>query len=239
MAYEITKEVKFLEIASSSAKFVLNDLKRTPHKNGFLFSYSPISGNNRVFNASLLGSKLLSLVFKYTGNSEYIIAAKSSIKAVCESQNKDGSWVYGLLPVQSWIDSFHTGFNLEAIKTYADISNDSEFDKNIERGLDFYMKNFFTEKGIPKYYNNEIYPIDIHCPGQLFVTLSKLNIYNKYNLISSKVMKWTLKNMQDEKGFFYYQIKKYFSSKISYMRWSNAFMFNSMILYIKDNNQNL
>ena len=239
MAYEITKEVKFLEIASSSAKFVLNDLKRTPHKNGFLFSYSPISGNNRVFNASLLGSKLLSLVFKYTGNSEYIIAAKSSIKAVCESQNKDGSWVYGLLPVQSWIDSFHTGFNLEAIKTYADISNDSEFDKNIERGLDFYMKNFFTEKGIPKYYNNEIYPIDIHCPGQLFVTLSKLNIYKKYNLISSKVMKWTLKNMQDEKGFFYYQIKKYFSSKISYMRWSNAFMFNSMILYIKDNNQNL
>ena len=136
-----------------------------------------------------MGSKLLSLVFKYTGNSEYIIAAKNSIKAVV-NQNKDGSWVYSLLPVQSWIDSFHTGFNLEAIKTYADISNDGEFDKNIERGLD-YMKNFFTEKG----FLNIIIMKSIHrycCPGQLFVTF-RLIIYNKYNLISSKVMKWTLK----------------------------------------------
>ena len=37
------------------------------------------------------------------------------MRAACEGQNKDGSWVYGMLPVQSWIDSFHTGYNLDAI----------------------------------------------------------------------------------------------------------------------------
>lgn len=59
-AYEITREKRFLEIALSAAHFVINDLHRTEYKDGFLFSYSPLQGNDTVFNASLLGSRLLS-----------------------------------------------------------------------------------------------------------------------------------------------------------------------------------
>ena len=40
--------------------------------------------------------------------------------------------------------------------------------------------------------------------------------------------------MQDNKGYFYYQYRKGLSSKISYMRWSNAFMFNAMAHYLKE-----
>ena len=43
-----------------------------------------------------------------------------------------------------------------------------------------------------------------------------------------------LENMQDENGFFYYQLKKGISSKIPYMRWSNAFMFYAMSFYLMD-----
>ena len=75
-AYEITKNEKYKNIALSSANFVLNDLKRTPHHSGFFFSYSPISGNNTVYNASLLGVKILSLCYKYNQNQEYKIIAK-------------------------------------------------------------------------------------------------------------------------------------------------------------------
>ena len=45
------------------------------------------------------------------------------------------------------------------------------------------------------------------------------------------VLNWTIDNMQHKKGYFYYQLKKGISSKISYMRWSNAFMFNAMAHY--------
>jgi hypothetical protein len=41
-------------------------------------------------------------------------------------------------------------------------------------------------------------------------------------------------NGNNKKGFFYYQLKKGMSSKISYMRWSNAFMFNAMSYYLKE-----
>ena len=47
-----------------------------------------------------------------------------------------------------------------------------------------------------------------------------------------KVLQWTIRNMQDKKGYFYYQLKPGISSKISYMRWSNAFMFNAMSHYL-------
>ena len=50
--------------------------------------------------------------------------------------------------------------------------------------------------------------------------------------LAEKVLKWTVKNMQDRKGYFFYQLKKGISSKISYMRWSNAFMFCALSYYL-------
>lgn len=234
-AYEVTNNKKYLDIALSSAQFVLNDLHRYPCENGFLFSYSPLQGNDTVFNASLLGSKLLSYCYKYTGNEQYKEAAKNSIQACCSAQSEDGSWVYGMLPVQSWIDSFHTGYNLDALIAYEENTGDISFHSNIEIGFEFYIHNFFESDGCPKYYHNKMYPIDIHCPGQLFVTLSRLKKSEEYRLLAQKVLDWTIQNMQDPEGFFYYQLKEGISSKISYMRWSNAFMFNSLSYYLLSN----
>ncbi len=231
-AYEITKNEIYLQTALSSANFVMKDLNRTAHNNGFLFSYCPLKGNNTVYNASLLGAKLLSLCYYYTGKDEYRNTARKAVLAACAGQIEDGSWVYGLLPVQSWIDSFHTGYNLDAIQTYQDKTGDTSFQQNIEKGFKFYITNFFEADGIPKYYHNKTYPIDIHCPGQLLVTLKSLRRFEENRVLAGKVLEWSVKNMQDRKGYFYYQVKKGVSSKISYMRWSNAFMFYGMSCYL-------
>ena len=98
--------------------------------------------------------------------------------------------------------------------------------------MEFYIRNFFEEDGCPKYYHNRKYPIDIHCPGQLFVTLSRLGKFQENRDLANKVLQWTVANMQDKKGYFYYQLKKGISSKIPYMRWSNAFMFNALTYYL-------
>ena len=90
---------------------------------------------------------------------------------------------------------------------------------------------FLKADGMPKYYHNKTYPIDIHCPAQIIVTLSKLNVFKSNKSLLDDVLNWTIDNMQHKKGYFYYQLKKGISSKISYMRWSNAFMFNAMSHY--------
>ena len=231
-AYEVTGEKRFLDSALSAAHFVMKDLHRAPYKGGFLFSYSPLKGNDTVFNASILGSKLLSYCYYYTKDEAYKEAARQSILACCTGQQEDGSWVYGMLPVQSWKDSFHTGYNLDGLIAYEEMTGDTSFHSYIHKGFEFYIRNFFEADGCPKYYHNKKYPIDIHCPGQLFVTLSRLHIFAEHEELAEKVLRWTIANMQDKKGYFYYQLKPGVSSKISYMRWSNAFMFNSLSYYI-------
>ena len=234
-AYEVTGNEQYLNTALSSANFVLNDLNRTPGKKGFILSYSPLKGNDTVYNASLLGAKLLSICYSYRKDEAYRKVSKEIVEAVCAGQSEDGSWVYGLLPVQSWIDSFHTGYNLDAIAHYQKFCSDHQFEENLERGFDFYIKNFFLEDGTPKYYHNKIYPIDIHCPGQLFVTLHALKSWTKHEELADRVVKWTLEHLFNRKGYFYYQLKKGVSSKIPYMRWSNAFMFNALSVYLLNN----
>jgi rhamnogalacturonyl hydrolase YesR len=234
-AYDITKDEKYLTTAVSSTKFIINDLNRTPKKEGFIFSYSPYD-NTRVYNASLLGSRLLARVYSYTNDENLINLAKQSVTACVNTQREDGAWIYGELKIQDWVDSFHTGYNLECIYEYQKYSNDNSFEQTIQKGLDYYIKNFFLEDGTPKYYDTKTYPIDIHAPAQFIVTLYRLNKLNENKELINKILNWTIKNMQDKEGYFYYQLKPSKSSKIPYMRWAQAWMFYGYSFYFREFN---
>lgn len=233
-AFELTGDVRYRDTALSAADFVKKDLRRTPCGPGVILSYSRMPGNDTIYNASLLGSALLARCYSYDGNADSLNLARESMDACCAMQASDGSWTYGVKPVTSWIDSFHTGYNLMAVSQYMRYSGEKGYEDALSRGLRFYLDNFFMADGSPKYYHNRQYPIDIHCPGQLAVTLSELDEIESNRPLLERVMTWTVDNMQSPDGYFYYQKKQGISSKISYMRWSNAFMFAAMS-YIVDN----
>jgi rhamnogalacturonyl hydrolase YesR len=231
-AYEITGEEQLLQIVRNACDFVTKDLFRTYDDNGnFAFSYSPLD-KTVVFNASLLGSRLLSRVYSFTQEEELLDIAEKSVAFCCSFQKNDGSWSYGTLDHHQWIDNFHTGYNLECISDYMRFSGDNNYEKNLSIGSDYYINTFFTKNGIPKYYSNSIYPVDIHAPAQLVITLTKLGKLRENRILTDKVISWTIDNMQSDKGYFYYQINKYFSSRISYMRWAQAWMFYALSEYL-------
>lgn len=231
-AYNCTKNEKYLQSALSSCNFVINDLNRTPKKKGFIFSYSPLD-EMRVYNASLLGSKMLARAYSYNKNEKLLELARESVIACSAAQKEDGSWLFGEDKIQNWVDSFHTGYKLESISEYEKYSGDRAFNENIKKGTIYYLKKFFLEDGTPKYYDNEIYPIDIHCPAQFVVTLSRLNIFSVNIQLVEKVLLWTIRRMQNKnEGYFYYQLKKYKSSKIPYIRWGQAWMLYGMSFYL-------
>ena len=224
-AYEVTKNQSYLDVALTSADFIVKDLNRTAKKEGFIFSYSPFD-NTRVYNASLLGSKLLARTYSYTNDKALLEAARGSVVACVNAQREDGAWIYGEMGIQDWVDSFHTGYNLECISEYQRFSGDSSFQSHIDKGLTYYLENFFLEDGTPKYYDNKIYPIDVHAPAQLVATLSRLGVLKENRELIDRVLNWTIEHMQDAKeGYFYYQLKQGVSSKIPYMRWAQAWMF--------------
>lgn len=231
-AYEVTGDQKLLTTARSTCDFILNDLNRTHDASGnYAFSYSPLD-NSVVFNASLLGARLLARVYSFTKEAALISESKKAVAFCCDQQKEDGSWSYGTLPFHQWIDNFHTGYNLECISDYMKYSRDISYSEVLSKGFKYYIETFFTKDGVAKYYSNSTYPIDIHAPAQIVITLQKLGKMEAHKELLDKVLNWTIDNMQSEQGFFRYQINKYVTSKIPYMRWSQAWMFNSMTIYL-------
>lgn len=230
-AYELTGEKKLLDHARGACEFILNDLNRTYDKDGdFAFSYSPLD-KSVVFNASLLGSRLLSRVYSITGEVVLSENAAKSVRYCCKHQADNGSWNYGLYKFHQWIDNFHTGYNLECIADYMRYTGDYSFEDNLKKGMDYYLGNFFTPEGIPKYYNNSVYPADIHSSAQLIVTAVKTGYFAEYRGLVEKVILWTLDNMQTSKGYFIFRKNRYYSSGIPYMRWAQAWMFYGLSIY--------
>lgn len=231
-AYEVTKNEEYLESAISAKDFIVSNLNRSYDSSGnFAFSYSPFDQTS-VFNASLLGARLLSRIYSYNKENELIELAKKAVAYCCNFQNADGSWYYSTLPFHQWIDNFHTGFNLECIYEYGKFSNDDSFKKNFDKGLIYYLQTFFDKEGRSKYYNNKLYPIDIHAPSQLIITLSKSNQFDKNRELIDRVVNWTVTNMQSPKGYFYFQKRKYYTNKIPYMRWSQGWIFYGLSYYL-------
>lgn len=236
-AYEITKNDKYRDIAISSGDFILKDLNRINKTRGFMFSYSPLD-NRAVYNASLLGTKTLALIYKYTQQDIYKIAAKASAKAVCDQQNADGSFPHSDQIGNKWRDSFHTGFKLESLSIYQRLCNDYTFEANINKGYEFWLKHYFIpEKGIALYYDNssETDLIDLHCVAQFFPTLYKAGKLSSQNRLAQNLINWTINNMQSKKGYFYFQKKGNHRNKIAYMRWPNAWMFYGFSFQILNN----
>lgn len=233
-AYDLLKQEHLLNRARSICDFILNDLNR-PYEDGSMtcFSYSPLD-NTVVFNASLLASRMLSRVYNYTKEKELITNARKAVQFACEHQHKDGSWSYGTKPYHQWIDSFHTGYNLECIAEYQKFSKDYSFEDQLNKGLQFYIDTHFTPDGIPKYYHDRQFPIDLNCPAQLIIVLSRLGKFRQQLSLIERVLKWTLEHMQSNAGYFFYQKHRFYMNKIPYMRWSQAWMFLALTVYLRE-----
>ena len=232
--YEHTGIQKALDMAVSIRDFILRDLNRTQENGRFCFSYTPLD-HTAVHNANLLGASLLIRLYKYTKDNELRDKALSSLGYSMRRQNEDGSWYYADTEFQRWIDSFHTGFNLQSILYFLEEGFSAQYRPAFEKGVEFYKKNFFLPDGTPKYYHNKTYPIDIHSPAQAVVFFSKMG--KPYRDIAEKILSWMINNFQDLQGFFYFQKTKYYTNKIPYMRWSQAWAFHALTEYLLANHK--
>jgi hypothetical protein len=143
--------------------------------------------------------------------------------------------MYGELPTQQWIDNFHTGFNLSALKTVSSCLETAEFESHVRRGFDFYRKHFIRGDGAPRYFHDRTYPIDTHCIAQTLLTLLEFQDLNQQNLeLAHAVYEWAMKYMWDEAGFFYYRRLPLLAIKTSYMRWSQAWMLLALSTFAEE-----
>jgi hypothetical protein len=225
-AHESGERSQYCEAALKAAQFVLERLYCSDGEAFACFNYTPLE-RTQIHNANLLAAALLCRVSNSTGEQKFLIPALQAARFSAAKQNQDGSWYYGERerPSQKWIDNFHTGFDLCALRSIGRFAHTNEFEPNVIRGLDYYRSNFFEPDGAPRYFHDRKYPVDIHSAAQSIITLLALNDLNPDNINSAcKVLWWTIEHMWDKRGYFYYQQHRWWKNCVPYLRWGQAWM---------------
>jgi hypothetical protein len=219
-----TKNKDAEQLILSAAKFVENDLNRTAAGDGsFCFSYSPFD-REQVYNASLKGSRILAQSYAISGNEIHKELAIQSALWVGKKQNSDGSWKYSESKSGYRVDNYHTGYVLDCLDACIHLCGISQLKEVYNKGVEYYASNFFEADGQPKFYNDELWPSDCTSAGQAILTLCNCN----KNEMAQRTANWMIQNMQDTKGYFYFRKYAKYIEKISFMRWSNAWMLTAL-----------
>jgi hypothetical protein len=222
------KELDIMKIAEGACEFILKELVLFEDEEKPCFGYIP-GEQARVHNANMLGAALLARVYSHTKNADYYEKSKKAMAYSIKALNPDYSWPYGELPHHQFIDNFHTGYNLVALKEWMDYTGNNTWKEELGNAYKYFLDTFWLGDGCPKYYRNSLYPVDIHCSAQGIVTCLKLKDYDNRSVpMAKKIAKWAINNMQDKEGFFYYQKTRWYTNKIPYIRWSQAWMFYAL-----------
>ncbi len=226
-AFEITGRDWFLKIAESACDWIVS-LPREKTAKGDCLSYLAHCQSS-VHNANMLGACLLARTAKHNGKQEYLRVARSAVEYTCLRQFRDGSWWYAEDPKYHWIDNFHTGYILDSLHYYMECSGDREFWPHFLQGLQYYKAHFFEDNGRPRYYHSRTYPVDIQCCAQAIDTLSLLSEHDPQSLkLAAKVAAWTICNMQDRRGYFYYRQYPLLKAKTPMLHWGQGTMFKAL-----------
>jgi len=241
--YELFGDEEILNLIKKSEQFVIINLKINKFSEGVCFSYNPIA-EGCCYNANMHAAECLSRVYYFTKDKKLYDLIIEAVDFITSMQKEDGSWYYSFKKYgdteRKQID-FHQGFILES---YCEIINligeEKESWKNaIKKGINFYYLKQFQQSGKSLWRLPRKYPVDIHNQSQGIITFSKLSKYNKaFKPFANKIAYWTIKNMRNcNEGYFYYRMNKFFINKISYMRWSQSWMFLALSELILLNNQ--
>ena len=233
-AFELTGDQHYLDVVGEALAFFneeLTVLKDEPEE--LCLAYMPMPMRMRVMDVSILIGAMLARYIALAGRSDATLASRAR-RLVCyvvRRQTSEGAWFYTDPPGDSHIrhDNYHTGFILDALHRYMRASGDREFESNYRDGLAFYAANHFSAHGAPRWMSDTEYPYDIHGAAQGIITFSRHR--ERYPQLADRITHWTLSNMYDGAGRFYYQRTRWYTQRFPLLRWCNAWMARALAVY--------
>jgi hypothetical protein len=228
-AYFLAGLDRALELAVGIKDFICRDLARCEEQDRLCFSYTP-RAELYVHNANLLGASLLIRLYRICGDRALEELALASLRYTLHYQRPDGAWYYGQAKLMRYVDSFHTGFNLQALQYFIREGYGAGCQRQYELGLKYYVEHFFLREGMAKYYDDRVFPLDIHSFCQAVVVLS--DALAGEARLCARVLRWMLRYMWSDKGYFYYRRGRHHVNRICYMRWSQAWAFHALTCYL-------
>lgn len=233
--YRINKSRFILDLIKKVREDIFKVFRADKGSTFFLYSTKHsniiINQNALVLRFLFLSDKILPLT-----DNQFRVCNKILSEIILSKQTKEGFWPYNIGSNQRLDFDYHQGFIIEAL---IDISSNercksSFISQTIEKGLHFYKNGLFHSSGRSTWKRYGNWPVDIHDLCQGIVTFSKSE--NKEDILfADKIVSWTLKNMRDNSGYFYYHKWPRFTNKIYYNRWSQSWACLALATNLRNN----
>jgi hypothetical protein len=238
--YDTLGDDPYLKAASDAVRFLLEAPKTLfeddEHR---CVSYVPDESIDWiVMDVSALVGALAARLGALQDDEKLMKESGRLVRYVVSKQTDEGAWFYAEPPSASRIahDNYHTGFILDAILLHARATGSAEFDEAYDRGVEFYERRLFEPDGAPRFMSDRRYPFDIHGCAQGIITFSLRQKHRGEGAeMAGRVLDWTLANMWDpESGWFYYQKRRAFRTRIRELRWCQGWMSLALASYLEN-----
>ncbi|MFU8781266.1 MAG: hypothetical protein ACNA71_09635 [Kiritimatiellia bacterium] len=159
---------------------------------------------------------------------------------VVDKQTEYGGWFYTYPAKDSHIkhDNYHTAIILDCLADYMFYCDDRNWEPVYRKGLDYYREALFLASGAPCWMNDRAFPHDIHGAASGILCFTRAAVYYAESQGADAqwakiILRWTLKHLYNEKGFFYYQRQRFYTKRFCLMRWGNAWMSRALAQYAR------
>ncbi len=234
--YKYTNQKNYLEKCKEICQFLITLPRDNISDDKLCFSYTP-NFVNHVHNLNLFVAEYLLKIGLEIKNNEWVEIASKAINYTISDQFENGSFDYNGPPEKrrNFVDNYHTGFVLRMLFSIWQLTNDKPVLNSLNKCYQHYVDNFFENGEVPKLLPTRKYRLDIHSCAESINVLSELSVqFNDALPLANRIAIWTIKNLQDDSGYFYYGFLKnrpfgvIYLSKIAYIRWGQAWMLKSL-----------
>jgi len=243
--YQIDGDPKWRQIMQSTAEHALQDYKDfETSPNASSCSYTPFPENSvSVINANAYRAFLLMSAAVDFSEDKYRRVAERNLNFVLESQNPDGSWYYANDGTRDFVDHFHTCFVLKALAKIEALTGHLGCTKAIERGVGYYTRNLFDERGVPRpfsraprltVYRRELYDY-AECINLAVLLRGR---FSRLDELLSIVLNQILTLWQKPDGSFRSRQLHLGWDNTPMHRWASSQLFRSLCFLLYRNSQN-
>lgn len=217
-AAELLADKRWREPAESAAGYLS---ERLLHREGGREYFRYVRHEPElVHNANLLACSVLAR----TGRGD---EAARAIQATLAAQHADGSWSYAEGPHGNWVDNFHTGYVLESLAHCASVSPD--VGQHLDRGIGYWQCELFQDDGTPRPAPGRNLPIDAHDYATAVETWLAVAGRRPEALDHARRLASLLvERMLDPQGFVRFQQRRYWTSRVAFVRWTTAPSFRAL-----------
>lgn len=236
---QLQPHLKWYHILESITRHVSVDIKDIKlSETASTCSYTPF-GKAGVVNASAYRAFTLTSAAKFFKDDSFLGIAQPNLNFVLESQNQDGSWPYAMDGKRDFVDHFHTCFVMKALAKIYLLTGSSDCMSALNRGVDFYLENLFSEDGMPRpfakaprltVYRHELYD----CAECINLCLLLRNYFPQLEKTLETVITGILGDWVKPDGSFRSRRLMFGWDNVPMHRWGQSQMFRSLAFYLRE-----